>query len=158
MRFMALALEKAREKGTDPACQPIGAVIVKDGEVIAAAHNAVDAMKDATAHAEICAIREAGAATGDAELDGSTLYSTLQPCGMCTMASIWAGVNRIVFGAGQEQVHEMYFEDRQLGTFDYIRDAYKDDLSIEGGVMADECATLYYGPDDDPPEDVQGNK
>ncbi|MDB5362865.1 MAG: nucleoside deaminase [Rhodospirillales bacterium] len=52
------------------------------------------------------------------------------------MASIWAGVGRIVFGVGREDVHEMYFEDRHLGTMDYIRDAYRNDLTIDGGACA----------------------
>ena len=51
----------------------------------------------------------------------------------------------------------MYFEDRHLSTMDYIRDAYRDDLSIQGGVLGDECAEMYYGPDDTPPADEQAN-
>ena len=58
------------------------------------------------------------------ELRDAVLYSTLQPCGMCTMASIWAKVGRIVYGAGRDDVHEMYFEDRHLSTENFIRDAF----------------------------------
>lgn len=73
------------------------------------------------------------------------------------MASIWAKVARIVYGAGRDDVHRMYFEDRNLDTVDFIHDAYRDDLSIEGGCLADECAKLYYGPNADVPETEQGN-
>jgi tRNA(adenine34) deaminase len=136
---------------------PIGCVIVRDGKVLAEAHNEVDPNHDPTAHAEITAIRRACAAVGDQKLTGATLYSTLQPCGMCSMASIWAGVGRVVYGAERHQVHRMYFEDRHLGTMDFIRDAYRDDLPLVGGVLGDECARLYYGPDDDPPAEEQAN-
>ena len=112
---------------------------------------------DATAHAEIVTLRNGGKAHGEMRIEGSTLYSTLQPCGMCTFASIWAGVSRIVYGAGREDVHEMYFEDRHLSTLDYVADAYKDDLELVGGVLADECAELYFRPGDDVPEEDQAN-
>jgi tRNA(Arg) A34 adenosine deaminase TadA len=62
--------------------------------------------------------------------NAATLYSTLQPYGMCTMASIRAKVGRFVYGAGRNDVHRMYFEDRNLDTVDFICDAYRDDLSI----------------------------
>ena len=145
------------EKGCDPADTPIAALIVLDGALIAANVNRTAEKCDATAHAEIEAIRAAGAARGDMDLAGATLYSTLQPCGMCTMASIWAGIGRIVFGAGRDDVHRMYFEDRHLDTVDFIADAYKDDLVLTGGVRSQECAKLYFGPDDDVPEDMQAN-
>ena len=113
--------------------------------------------KAPTAHAEIVAIRRAFRSLQVQDLRGATLYSTLQPCGMCSMASIWAGITRIVFGAGHEDVHRMYFEDRHLGTLDFIRDAYRNDLTVGGGVLPRECAALYYGPNDDPPDAEQVN-
>ena len=103
------------------------------------------------------ALRAAGQAVGDMKIDDATLYSTLQPCGMCTMAAIWAGVTRIVFGAGRDDVHAMYFEDRHLDTVDFIRDAFKRDLALKGGVCARDCARLYYGPLDHVPLDQQAN-
>ncbi|MXP14931.1 nucleoside deaminase [Altererythrobacter confluentis] len=147
-----------QEKGTNPANTPIAAIIVRDGKIIASGVNRTAENCDATAHAEVMALRAAGQAVGDMKIDGATLYSTLQPCGMCTFASIWAGVSRIVHGAGRDDVHEMYFEDRHLSTMDYIRDAYKQDLTMDGGILAAECAALYFGPDDDVPEDKQANK
>jgi tRNA(adenine34) deaminase len=76
--------------------------------------------------------------------------TTLQPWGM---AAIWSKIGRIVFGAAREDLHRLYFEDRHLNTFDFIADAFRDDLVLIGGVLGD-CAALYYGPGDNlPPED-----
>ena len=157
LRFMARALALARKgEGTEGA-SPIGCVIVMDGDVVAEGHNEVGIRHDPTAHAEMVAIRRAGAALERDELRGATLYSTLQPCGMCTMASIWSRIGRVVYGAGREDVHKMYFEDRHLDTMNFIRDAYKRDIEVVAGVMRAECASLYYGPNDDPPQEEQGN-
>jgi len=155
--FMRRAIALAREGKVAPGASPIGCVIVLDGEMIAEGHNEVDARHDPTAHAEIVAMRRAGAALGRSQFRGATLYSTLQPCGMCSMASIWAGVSRIVYGAGRPDVHRMYFEDRHFDCNDFITDAFKDDLTITPGVLSQDCAALYYKPDDDPPPDEQAN-
>lgn len=155
--WMREAIDLARQKGTDPSDTPIAAIIVLDGRVLAGTVNQTEELKDATAHAEIMAIRSAGPAHGDMDLRGATLYSTLQPCGMCTMGSIWAKIGRIVFGAGRDDVHRMYFEDRHLDSMDFIRDAWRDDLVIEGDCLREECASLYYRPGDDVPEEEQGN-
>jgi tRNA(adenine34) deaminase len=155
--FMREALRVGTEKGTDPALSPIGCVIVIDGKVVAAERNRVAEDCDATAHAEVIAIRVAGKNMSSSELRGAVLYTTLQPCGMCTMASIWSKVGRIVYGAGREDVHQMYFEARHVDTISFITDAYRDDISIEGGLLRGDCAALYYGPNDHPPADEQGN-
>ena len=154
---MREAMRIATERGADPSVSPIGCVIVKDGQIVAIERNRVEDDHDPTAHAEITAIRTAGAKLQDPELRGAVLYSTLQPCGMCTMASIWSKVGRVVFGAGREDVHRMYFEDRHIDTMQFIEDAYRNDIVIEGGVLRAECAALYYGPDDHPPLEEQGN-
>jgi len=73
------------------------------------------------------------------------------------MASIWSKIGRIVYGAGRKEVHRMYFEDRHLDTFDFIADAFRADLVLIGGVLAKECAALYYAPEDTPPVADQGN-
>jgi tRNA(adenine34) deaminase len=93
-------------------------------------------------------MRRAGERLGVHEFRGATLYSTLQPCGMCSLASIWAKLGRIVYGAGRQDVHEMYFEDRHMNSADLINDAFKDDLTLHGGVLNAECAALYIGPDE----------
>lgn len=150
-------MRRAMALGRQNPGSPIGCVIVLDGKIVGEGHNEVDCRHDPTAHAEIVAIRRACDGLGLQQIDGATLYSTLQPCGMCSMASIWAGIGRIVFGAGREDVHKMYFEDRHLDTMDFIRDAYRDDLRIDGGVLRRECAAMYYGPDDVPPVEEQAN-
>lgn len=155
--YMREALRVASAKGTDPSLSPIGSVIVLDGKVLAASRNQVAEHHDAVAHAEIEAIRAAGAGFENGEIRGATLYTTLQPCGMCTMASIWSKVSRIVYGAGRDDVHKMYFEARHIDTLDFVSKAYRDDLSIEGGVLRDDCARLYYRPWDKVPESEQGN-
>ena len=160
--WMREALKVATSRGSDPASTPIGCVIVRDGRVIGTAHNECQTLHDATAHAEMVAFRRAGLELADADnlggqLRGATLYSTLQPCGMCTMASIWSKINRIVFGAGRDDVHKSYFEVRHVNTLDFIAKAYRDDLTFTGGILRDECARLYYPVDADLPADDQGN-
>jgi tRNA(adenine34) deaminase len=156
--WMKRAIALAHEAEAEPGKNPIGCVIVRDGQAIGEACNEVDLRHDATAHAEILAMGRAGAKLKNNELTDAVLYTTLQPCGMCTMASIWAKIGRIVYGAGRDDVHEMYFEDRHLDAVDFIRDAYKDDLSLEGGLMVKECATLYAPPGVDIPKEQQFNR
>ena len=157
LRWMREALSLARQGESAPGASPIGCVIVLDGRIVGDGHNEVGLRHDPTAHAEIVAIRRACAALGRDDLRGAVLYTTLQACGMCTMASIWARIGRIVHGAERDQVHRMYFEDRHLDTMNFIRDAYRDDLEVVGRVLGDECAALYHRPDDDVPRDEQGN-
>src|SRR6201986_1717562 len=149
--WMRRALVLAREAEATPGKNPIGCLIVLSGRIVGEACNEVDFRHDATAHAEIVAMRRAGKNVKCDELRGAVLYTTLKPCGMCTMASIWAKISRIVYGAGRDDVHEMYFEDRHLKTEDFIRDAFKDDIALEGGLLARECATLYVPPGADVP-------
>jgi tRNA(adenine34) deaminase len=157
LMYMRRAIDLARQ-GENSGGGPIGCVIVLDGQVIGKGYNSVDKRHDPTAHAEIVSMRRAGEFLNRSRFEGATLYSTLQPCGMCSMASIWAGISRIVYGAEREQVHQMYFEDRHFQTIDFIRDAFKDDLTVTGSVLGDECAKLYYRPWDNPPDDKQANK
>ena len=156
--WMRRAIALAREGEATEGMNPIGCVIVRDGKIVGEGCNEVDLRHDATAHAEIVSMRRAGQTLRCDELRDAVLYTTLQPCGMCTMASVWAKIGRIVYGAGREDVHEMYFEDRHLDTVDFIRDAFRDDLSLEGGLMAAECATLYVPPDADVAKSEQFNR
>ncbi len=79
---------------------PVGAVVVKGGVVIAAAHNAPRGLCDPTAHAEVLAIRAAAAALGSERLDGCELWVTLEPCAMCAGAMVHARIGRLYYGAG----------------------------------------------------------
>ena len=155
--YMERAIALAKRGDRKPGGSPIGCVIVRDGEIIGAGYNETMLRCDPTAHGEVVAIRQACARIGAEELRGATLYSTLEPCGMCTMAIIWAKIGRIVYGAERDQVHPMYFEDRQLTTQDFLRDAYRSDLTFEGGLLSEECAALYVRPWDEVSEDEQPN-
>lgn len=150
--YMRRAIDIAQAAPQSQGAAPIGCVIVLDGQIIGEGSNEVGPQCDPTAHAEIVSIRRATQALGSADLSNATLYSTLQPCGMCSMASIWSKIGRIVYGAQRHQVHAMYFEDRHFDTMDFINDAFRDDLEVIPGVMADECAALYWKPTDHPPE------
>ncbi|HBK05987.1 MAG TPA: nucleoside deaminase [Acetobacteraceae bacterium] len=156
--WMHRAIALVREGEATKGINPIGCVIVRDGKVIGEGCNEVDLRHDATAHAEIVSMRRAGQTLQCGELRDAVLYTTMQPCGMCTLASVWAKIGRIVYGAGRDDVHEMYFGDRHLDTVDFIRDAFRDDLSLEGGLMAAECAALYVPPDAEVPEAEQFNR
>jgi tRNA(adenine34) deaminase len=156
--WMRRAIALARKGESAPGRNPIGCVIVRDGVVIGEGCNEVDLRHDATAHAEIVSMRRAGERLQCDELRGAVLYTTLQPCGMCTMASIWAKIGRIVYGAGRDDVHAMYFEDRHLDTVDFIRDAFRDDLAVEGGLLVKACAELYVPPEADVPQGQQFNR
>jgi tRNA(adenine34) deaminase len=158
IEFIERAISLAQEAQRSGSGAPIGCVLVLEGKIIGRGENEVEATNDPTAHAEIVAIRKASKNRQSPRFEGATMYSTLQPCGMCTMAAIWAGVSRIVYGAERRQVNEMYFEDRNLDIMDFVRDAFKDDLTLTGGLLGDRCAELYYKPDDHPPQKEQANK
>ena len=97
-KFMEMALEQAKAASRIGEV-PIGAVIVKKGEVIAAAHNLCESLKDPTAHAEILCMKKAAEKLGDFRLNDTELYVTLEPCPMCAGAAINARVSEIIFGA-----------------------------------------------------------
>jgi tRNA(adenine34) deaminase len=96
--FMRLALREA-EHALEHEDVPIGAVVVREGEVIAAAHNERELRQDPTAHAEIIALREAAQAVGSWRLLDTVLYVTLEPCAMCAGAIVLGRVARVVYGA-----------------------------------------------------------
>lgn len=155
---MRRAFNNARAGGAAVGGSPIDCVIMRDGAVIGEGFNEVERRFDPTAHSEIVAIRRDGVRLHSVQLRGATLYSALQPCGMCSMASIWAKIGRIVYWAGRGEVHDMYFEDRHLNTIDFIRDAYRDDLVLQGGVLATRCAAFYFPPGANIPPDQQFNR
>ena len=151
---MRLAIEQARIGDQTPGAGEVGCVIVRDGKVVASGHNEAEGTFDPTAHAEIVTLRKLGKEQKSLDFSGCTVYCTLQCCGMCTMACLWAKVSRIVFGASRNDVHSMYFEARHFNTSDFIRDSFKDDIQVVGGVLADECGELYYRPGEQPPPEA----
>ena len=101
-RYMGLALALAREAGAAGEV-PVGAVVVRAGEVVGTGRNAPVGSHDPTAHAEVAALRDAAQRLGNYRLDGCTLYVTLEPCAMCAGALVLARVDRVVFGAWDEK-------------------------------------------------------
>jgi tRNA(adenine34) deaminase len=101
-RWMREALKVAESSFSNEEV-PVGAVVVKKGVIIGRGANRKEALRDPTAHAEILAITAAANSVGDWRLDGSTLYSTLEPCLMCAGAVIQARISRVVYGARDEK-------------------------------------------------------
>ena len=136
LQFMALALAQAREAAAAGEV-PVGAVVVRNGEVIATGRNSPVDSHDPTAHAEIAALRAAAARLGNYRLDGCTLYVTLEPCAMCSGAMLHARLARVVFGAA----------DAKTGAAGSVLDVFAErrinhQTAVQGGVMADECGAL----------------
>jgi tRNA(adenine34) deaminase len=146
--WMRLAIAEARKGLRQPGGAEVGCVIVKDGALLQTSHNQVELRNDPTAHAEMVGIRELCSKTRTPNLKGCTLYCTLQPCGMCSLACIWAGISRIVYGATRSNVNSVYFETRHANTVDFVRDCFRNDLEIRSGVLEMECSSLYVKPDE----------
>lgn len=140
--FMAAAIAES-EKSIAEGNGETGCVIVKDGVIVAAGHNEENTRIDPTAHAEMVTIQKLCKQIGTKDLRGYTLYSTLQPCAMCSVACIWAGVSRIVYGAGRGTVDPSLFAEKHLNVTDFVCDSFHPDIEIVGGVLADECSALY---------------
>ena len=134
-RFMRTALELALQaREIDEV--PVGAVAVRDGEIIATAYNTRESSKCATHHAEILAIERACASLGGWRLPGVTLYVTMEPCAMCAGAIINARIPRVVYGA----------PDLRFGAFGSLINLAEVPLNhtpeVVGGVLGDECVAL----------------
>jgi len=134
--FMRLALREA-ERARGHGDVPIGAVVVRDGEVVAGAHNERELRQDPTAHAEIIALREAARALGSWRVLGATLYVTLEPCAMCAGAIVLARVPRVLYGA----------TDPKAGACGSVLDVLCEPRlnhrpEVEGGVLGQECGEL----------------
>lgn len=134
--YMSLALEEARLAAAAGEV-PVGAIMVREGAVIAKAGNRTIRDCDPTAHAEICVLREAARALGNYRLAGATLYVTIEPCAMCAGAMIQARVARLVYGA----------EDPKGGAvrscFEVLSHArLNHQVEVTSGVLAEECASV----------------
>ncbi len=134
--WMGLALEQAREAASHGEV-PVGAVVVKDGQLIATGRNAPIAIHDPTAHAEIMALREAARQLGNYRLDGCTLYVTLEPCAMCAGAMLHARLSRVVYGAPDPKTGAA---GSVLNLFD--KTAINHQTQVTAGVMPDACGHL----------------
>ena len=109
-KFMQLAIDLSIEN-VAAGGGPFGAVIVRNGEIIATGTNRVTDSCDPTAHAEVSAIRAACAKLGDFKLTGCTIYSSCEPCPMCLSALYWAGVERIYYGNTKQDARSINFDD-----------------------------------------------
>ncbi len=109
-KFMRAAIDMAR-KGIKKGQTPFGACIVKDGEIISCTHNLVWKNMDITAHAEICAIRDACQRLKTVDLSDCVIYSTCEPCPMCFAACHWARIGEIVYGARIEDAKQFGFNE-----------------------------------------------
>ncbi len=134
-KFMKRALELANEALLEGEV-PVGAVIVKDGKIIAEGKNCREQKKSAISHAEIEAIREANEQLGDWRLDGCTLYVTLEPCLMCTGAILNARISCVVFGAYDLNAGCI---DSALSINDF---KFFKIPTVYGGICEDECKAV----------------
>jgi tRNA(adenine34) deaminase len=137
--YMALALLEAR-KAWDAGEVPVGAVVVKDGEIIAAGFNQPIGRHDPTAHAEIVALRAAAEKLGNYRLPGCELFVTLEPCAMCSGAMMHARLARVVYAA----------TDPKTGVCGSVLDLFaREELNhhteVVGGVLAEEAGTMLKG-------------
>jgi tRNA(adenine34) deaminase len=134
--FMAAALEQA-DRAAAAGDVPIGAVVARGGEVVAAAHNRRIIERDPTAHAEMLAITQAAEALNNWCLMDATIYTTLEPCAMCTGAMVHARVKRLVFGA---------YDPKAGAAGSVINLAQHPSLNhrieVTGGVLAEECGKM----------------
>ena len=135
-RFMRLALHEA-ERAAERGEVPIGAVVIREGEVIAAAGNEREGSSDPTAHAEMLAMREAARALGGWRIPDSVLYVTLEPCAMCAGAIVLARIPRVVYGA----------PDPKAGAAGSVLDVLGEPRlnhrpRVDAGLLAEESAAL----------------
>ena len=132
MKFMREALKIAKQSGED---LPIGAVIMRDGKVLAKAHNKKEAKNDVTAHAEMLVIQSAQRKLKTSILDDCEIYITLEPCPMCDWAILNARIPKVYFGA-YDTVYG------SLGTAIDLRDYMKSKTDVVGGILEEECSQL----------------
>lgn len=133
--FMRAALGEA-ELAFEADEVPVGAVLVKDGKILARGHNAVESTGDPTAHAEILALRAGAEKLGTWRLAGCTLYVTLEPCAMCAGAAVASRLSRLIFGAHEEKTG-------CCGSVLDLTDAmFLHTVACCGGVLEEECGAL----------------
>ena len=133
-KYMLLAIDEAKKAENEDEV-PVGAIIVRNGEVIASAYNTREYGKNALYHAEIKAIDEACKKLGGWRLVGCTMYVTLEPCPMCAGAIINARVERVVYGAPDHKAGA-------FGTMINLTDYPLFKPQIESGILKDECAKM----------------
>jgi guanine deaminase len=139
--LMSIAIAKARD-GIAAGQSPFGAIIVRDGIVVASTHNSVWRDTDPTAHAEVNCIRAAASALKVIDLSGCEMYSTCEPCPMCLSAIHWSKINRVVFGATIADAAQAGFNELQVDA-KVLAAMGKSALKVESGLLREECARLF---------------
>ncbi|MCS7470106.1 tRNA adenosine(34) deaminase TadA [Stieleria sp. ICT_E10.1] len=134
--FMGRALELASQ-AVEHDEVPVGAIVIRDHQIIAAASNQRQMLKDPTAHAEMIAITQAAAAIGDWRLENTTLYVTLEPCPMCAGAILQARIPRVVFGASDGKAGAVTSLFRLLSD-----DRLNHQAEVVAGVKAEPCGQI----------------
>ena len=134
--FMRLALREA-ERARREREVPVGAIVVRDGRVIARAHNRPIHLKDPTAHAEVLALRRAARKVGNYRLSGCTLYVTIEPCAMCAGAMVQARLKRVVFGASDPKAGA---GGSVLSVLNHPRLNHR--VEVTEGVLGEDCAAI----------------
>ncbi len=140
-KFMAAAIDAATE-GVEAGQTPFGACIVRDGEIITAAHNAVWSDTDITAHAEVQAIRAACRKLNTIDLTGCVIYSTCEPCPMCFAACHWAKISKIVFGARIADAEKAGFSELAISN-EQMKTLGRSGVKIAGDFLRNECIKLF---------------
>ena len=135
-KWMTIAIQEAFKAEAEGEV-PVGAILVKDGQLIAQAHNQPISKNDATAHAEIQLLRAAGKKQQNYRLTCTTLYVTLEPCAMCFGAMMHARISRLIFGAYDPKTG-VCGSCVDLTTKNY----FKNNIDINGGILENECSKL----------------
>jgi tRNA(Arg) A34 adenosine deaminase TadA len=138
---MRQAIEVCRE-GIDAGQTPFGTVIVRDGNIIARAHNTVWRDVDSTAHAEINAIRQAERRLNSIDLSGSILYTTCEPCPMCLAAIHWSKVASVYFGARIADAASAGFGEMPIDAETMVS-LGRSPLTVHSDLLREECAELF---------------
>ncbi len=138
--MMNLAIERARETMRKDYGGPFGAMIVKDGKVVSVCSNTVLFEHDATAHAEINAIREAGRVLGTHDLSGCIIYATGYPCPMCLSAIMWANIDKVYYGTDLVDAEKIGFRDDFI--YHFIKNDNKGKELEICQIEHDECLKL----------------
>ena len=139
-KYMQMALDSAYEGIKNKDGGPFGAAIVKNGEVIAVAHNMVLRTNDSTNHAEIVAIRSACKKLNTYDLTGCSIYATGEPCPMCLSAIIWSNIKDIHFGASRDIANDIGFRDKDI--YEYLDGKNNINLHVEQ-IDSSECSKIF---------------
>lgn len=139
--FMQIAIIEAKKGILNRDGGPFGAVIVKNGVVIARGHNRVVSTHDPTAHAEIVVIREASALLQRFDLSDCELYTTCEPCPMCYSAAHWAKIKKLYYGATRQDAADIGFDDQYL--YEVLANDHVDEKMSEEQLARDSCLEVF---------------